>query len=165
MARTRSIFFPNTFEHLDDLFDKIQRALTNFVCNSGGLAIKGAGSALAKTANAIYFMIDGKCFTKVAADMAALSGTVTNAKFNVFVFTVTSAGTLATRMGVEAATLGGVAFPTIPDGEVMIGFVIINPTGTGDFVGGTTVLDDVTVVPNAVYVNTPFPFSPGAEAI
>ena len=97
--------------------------------------------------------------------MAALAGTVTNAKFNVFAFTVNAAGTLATRMGVEGATLGGITFPTIPDGEVVIGYVIINPTGTGNFVGGTTVLDDATVVPNAVYVNTPFPFIPGAETL
>ena len=31
--------------------------------------------------------------------------------------------------------------------EVSIGFVIINPTGSGSFVGGTTALDDATVVP------------------
>lgn len=160
MARTRSIKFPNTFSELEPLFDKLQRAVTNKVLVSGALAIKAAGNALAKTANAIYFLVDGKMYTKVAADMAALSGTVTNANFNVFVFTVKSDGTLATRMGTEGATLGGIVFPAIPDGEVAIGFVIINPTGTGNFVGGTTVLDDVTVVPNAVYVNAPFAFLP-----
>jgi hypothetical protein len=47
----------------------------------------------------------------------------------------------------------------------MIGFVIVNPTGTGDFVGGTTDLDDATVAPNAVYVNTPFPILPGLQAL
>ena len=90
--------------------------------------------------------------------MPALSGTVSNAAFNVFVFTVDSGGTLATYMGVEGAALINVVFPTIPIDEVVIGFVIINPTGTGDFVGGTTALDDGTVVPNAVYVNTVVPF-------
>ncbi len=165
MARTRSMKFPNTIAPLDTLLDSIQRALTNFAMNTGGLAIKVGGSALAKTVNTVYFRIDGSVYSKAAADMAAFSGTVTNAKFNIFVHTVNAAGTLATRMGVEAATLGGVTLPTIPDGEVVIGFTIINPTGTGNFVGGTTVLDDVTVIPNAAYVNTPFPFAPGAEAI
>lgn len=129
------------------------------IFNSGGLAIKAGGSALAATANAVYGMVEGVVFTKAAADMAALSGTVTNAKFNVFVFTVDSGGNLATYMGTEGAALINVVFPTIPDDEAVIGFVIINPTGTGNFVGGTTALDDGTVVPNAVYVNTPFPFN------
>ena len=31
--------------------------------------------------------------------------------------------------------------------------MVISPTGTGNFVGGTTPLDDATVVPNAAYVN------------
>jgi len=160
MARTKSIEFPNTLDEFRDLFDKLQRAVTSNVLNSGGLAIKTSSSALAKSVNTVYFLIDGSMFSKAAADMAALAGTVTNAKYNVYVFTVNSAGTLATSMGTEGATLGGVVFPTISDGQAVIGFVIINPTGTGNFVGGTTALDDGTVVPNAVYVNTPFPFLP-----
>jgi hypothetical protein len=160
MARTRSIQFPNTLPELIPLLDKIQRALLDKLLNSGGLAIKAGSSALAKTVNAIYFQIGDKIYTLAAGDMAALSGTVLTTKYNVFVFTVNSAGTLATRMGTEAATLGGLTFPTIPDGEVVIGFVIIHPTGTGSFVGGTTALDDGTVVPNAVYANTPLVFHP-----
>jgi hypothetical protein len=45
----------------------------------------------------------------------------------------------------------------------MIGFVIINPTGTGPFVGGTTALDDATVVPNAVFVNVTGAFDPSIQ--
>jgi hypothetical protein len=134
--------------------EKLQDGLTHQIFNSGALAIKTSSSALAKTANAVYGIVDGVLVTKAAADMAALSGTVTNAKFNVFCFYVNAAGTLTTLMGTEAATLAGVVFPTKVDGTVMIGFVIINPTGTGNFVGGTTALDDATVAPNAVYVNT-----------
>jgi hypothetical protein len=165
MARLKSIKFPNSLTEFEALFDKLQRFTTNRLLNTGGLAIKTGGSALAKTVNTSYFMVDGQLYSKAAADMAALSGTVTNAKFNVFVFTVTAAGTLATRMGTEAATLGGVAFPTIPDGEVPIGFVIINPTGTGNFVGGTTPLDDATVAPGAVYVNTVQGFLPSLATL
>jgi hypothetical protein len=160
MARTKSVNFPNMETELSALFDKLQRATVNVLLNTGALAIHGSASALAKTVNTVYFMIDGQVYSKAAADMAALAGTVTNAKFNVFVFSVNSAGTLKTYMGTEAATLGAVVFPSVADGEVAIGFVIINPTGTGNFVGGTTALDDATVVPNAAYVNTIGEFFP-----
>ena len=165
MARTKSINTPNTQSELFGLLDKLQRAIINHLLNTGGLTIKAGSSALAKTVNTIYFMLDGQVFSKAAADMAALAGTVTAAKFNVFVFSVNSAGTLATQMGTEAATLGGVVFPSVADGSVPIGFVIVNPTGSGNFVGGTTALDDGTVVPNAVYVNTISPFYPQFQAL
>lgn len=159
MARTRSIKWPNSEGEIDALFDKIQRTLTNKCIVSGALAIKGAASAIVKFVNALYFLQDAQLYTKAAADCTALAGTVTNAKFNVFVFTVDNGGTLRTRMGTEAATLGAVAFPTIPDGEVTYGFIVVNPTGTGNFVGGTTALDDATVVPNVVYINTTYGFN------
>jgi hypothetical protein len=133
----------------------------NALMNTGALAIKVGTSALAKTVNTVYFLVDGHLYSKAAADMAALAGTVTNAKFNVFVFSVDDGGTLTTQMGTEAATLGGVTFPAVAgEGSVVIGFVIINPTGTGNFTGGTTALDDGTVVPNAVYLNAVGEFFP-----
>lgn len=165
MARTKSINFPNSSGELSALFDKLQRVVTSILLSTGALAIKAASSALAKTVNTVYFMIDGVVYSKAAADMAALVGTVTNAKFNVFVFTVNAAGTLKSYMGTEAATLAGVVFPTIPDGEATVGFVVINPTGTGNFVGGTTFLDDATVVPNAAYVNTLGAFNPALSTL
>lgn len=132
----------------------LQTASGSSLYNSGGLAIHGSASALAKTVNTVYFAIAGLLYSKTAADMAALSGSVTNTKFNVYCFYVSSAGTLTSAMGTEASTLAGVAFPVTPVTKALIGFVIVNPTGTGPFVGGTTALDDATVVPNAVYVNT-----------
>lgn len=130
--------------------------------SSAGLVIKAGGSAIVKTGAAAYYGIaNGILVTKGAAtDMAALSGIVTNAKFNVFCFYIDSAGTLTSAMGTEGATLAAVKFPQTPEGKAMLGFVVINPTGTGNFVGGTTVLDDVTVVPNAAYVNTQGAFDP-----
>ena len=142
------------------LFDKLQRSTTSELLVSGALAIHGSASALAKFASTIYFMIDGQVYSKTTADCAALVGTVANAAFNVFVFSVNAAGTLATQMGTAGATLGAVVFPAVADGNVAIGFVIVNPTGTGNFVGGTTNLDDATVVPNAAYVNTVGDFFP-----
>jgi hypothetical protein len=160
MARTKSIKFPNSEGELSNLFDKLQRSTVQSLINTGALAIHGSSSALAKFANTIYFMIDGQVYSKTTADCAALAGTVTNAKFNVFVFGVDATGTLTTTMGTEAATLGAVVFPALADGVVAIGFVVINPTGTGNFVGGTTALDDATVVANAAYVNTVGEFFP-----
>jgi hypothetical protein len=120
-----------------------------------GLTIKAGASALVKAATAHYVWF-GDRLVAVAAntDMAALSGTVTNAKFNVYCFFVDRAGTETSAMGAEGATLAAVKFPPIPEGKALQGFVIINPTGTGNFVGGTTAIDDATVAPGALYVNT-----------
>lgn len=136
--------------------ENVIKAVDGMVTASATLAIKAGGSALAKSSNAFNATFDGVLVTKAAGDMAALSGTVTNAKFNVFAFCMIADGTVSTVMGTEGDTLAEVVFPATPAGAVQIGYVIINPTGTGDFVGGTTALDDGTVVPNAVYVNTPY---------
>jgi hypothetical protein len=130
--------------------------------SSAGLAIKAGASAIVKTGAAAYYGIaQGVLVTKAAAtDMAALVGTVTNAKFNVFCFYIDSAGALTSQMGTEGATLATVVMPTPPVGKAQLGFIVVNPTGTGNFVGGTTALDDATVVPNVAYVNTQGPFDP-----
>lgn len=140
---------------LDTIFTSVVAHLHSVSLNSAGLVIKGVGSALVKTGgSAWYGLAAGKLVTKGAAtDMAALSGTVTNAKFNVYVYEVTSAGTLSTTMGTEGATLDAVKFPEKTATAARIGFTIINPTGTGNFVGGTTPIDDATVVPNAVHIS------------
>lgn len=126
---------------------------------SAGLVIKAGSSAIVKGGTAFYALARGILVTKaINTDMAALAGTVTNAKFNVYCFYIDSAGTLTSAMGTEGATLAAVVMPTVPFNKAQIGFVIINPTGTGNFVGGTTPLDDATVVPGALYVNTIGPF-------
>ena len=151
---------------MEALFDKLQRRQANVCLSSPGLAIKTGGSAVVKAGSAFKVYSEGTYVHKAAnTDMAALSGTVTNAKFNVFMFTVDSSGNLKSYMGTEASARSGVVFPTITDGETVLGFIEVNPTGTGNFVGGTTALDDATVVPNVVYVNTPFPFIPGIETL
>lgn len=141
------------------LFEALQSNLCDMLLNTGGLAIGSSSKPKVKVANTIYAFVDGVLLTVASAEYV-LSGVVTNAKYNVYVVYVDSEGTVSTAMGTEAATLGAVAFPTIPADTAVIGFVIVHPTGTGDFTGGTTDLDDSTVVPNAVYVNTPFPFNP-----
>jgi len=145
---------------------KLQSALTDTLLSTGGLAIKAGGGVLVKAATLCKAFVNGVLVSIAAnTDMAALSGTVVNATFNVFVFYINSAGTIATAMGTAGATLGAVVFPTIPADSAVIGFIIVNPTGTGNFVGGTTALDDATVVPNVVYVNTPYPFNPNCLSL
>lgn len=147
-------------------FLKLQSHAVDHLLSTGGLAIKAGSSAIVKAATLCKALVNGVLVSIAAnTDMAALAGTVVNATFNVFVFSITSAGTLTTSMGTAGATLGAVVFPTVPADSAVIGFVIINPTGTGNFVGGTTALDDATVVPNAVYVNTPYPFNQNALSL
>jgi hypothetical protein len=165
MARTKSIKFPNSLTEFSDLFDKLQRPLSTVVLNSAGLAI-GTSKPKVLIANTVYAYIEGVLVKKTTAEIVlTTANNVANAKFNVIVLTLNAAGTVTPRSGTEASTIGGVVFPTVPTAEAVVGFVIINPTGTGGFVGGTTDLDDATVVPNAVYVNTPMAFLPGMEAI
>jgi hypothetical protein len=164
MARTKSIYFPNSLAEFSNLFDKLQRALTAQVLNSAGLAIGSSSKPKVKIVNTTYALIEGALASKTTAEIV-LAGSVTNAKYNVYTLAMDVAGAVTAQMGTEAATLAGVVFPTIADGSALIGFVIVHPTGTGAFVGGTTDLDDATVVPNAVYINTPFPILPGLQTL
>lgn len=148
-------------ENLRPIINAMGDRLSSQLLTSGALAIKAGGSAIVKAGSALVASANGSLVTKTAnTDMAALSGTVTNARFNVFAFYIDSGGNLTSAMGLEATTLAGVDFNPIPQGKAMIGFIIVNPTGTGNFVGGTTPLDDATVVPNVVYVNTVGAFDP-----
>lgn len=133
---------------------------------SAGLTIHGSASALVKAATAFYAIVGGVLVTKTAnTDMPALVGSVTNAKFNVFMFYIDAASVVTVAMGTEGATLAAVVFPPTPAAKAAIGMLIVNPTGTGPFVGGTTALDDATVVPTALYANLTAPFRPTATVL
>jgi hypothetical protein len=136
--------------------------LSSQTINPAALRIKGgAASATVQTNAASLYVANGKLVSKATAlDLPALVGTVANGTFNVFAFFIDATGTFTTAMGLPASTLAGVQFPTIPERSAVVGFVVINPTGTGNFVGGTTALDDATVVPNAVFANTTGAFDP-----
>lgn len=132
--------------------------------NTAGLVIKAGGSTLAKTGASDCYLLANGILQKITAatDMPALVGTVTNATFNVFCFFIDSAGTKTSQIGIAGTTLAKVKFPQLPQKKALIGFIIINPTGTGDFVGGTTALDDGTVTPNAAYISPTAGFDPYA---
>lgn len=125
----------------------------NCVLKDPGLRIVGgSASALAEAQNAIYAIAAGVIVTKAAGqDMPALVGTVTADEFGLYLWTISSAGTITQATLATGATLAAIVLPEIPVGDAVIGAVLVNPTGTGNFVGGTTVLDDGTVVPNAVF--------------
>lgn len=146
------------YELLKPLFD---RQSSNML-NTAGLVIHGSASALAKTGATDCYGIANGVVNKIAAstDMPALVGTVTNATFGVFCFFMDSAGVVTSAMGTGGATLGAMVFPQLPTKKALVGFLLINPTGTGDFIGGTTALDDGTVVPNTIYVNSVSGFDP-----
>lgn len=137
---------------------------TSRMLNTAALVIKAGGSTLAKTGAAACYAVANGILQKIAAatDMPALVGTVVNATFNVFCFYIDSAGTVTVALGTAGATLAATKFPQVPTQKAFIGFVVINPTGTGDFVGGTTALDDGTVVPNAAYISLVAGFDPYA---
>ena len=121
---------------------------------TAGLVITATtGLKVPKTGAAIcYGIVKGAPFTIAAGvDMPALVGTVTNGKFNVFCFFAGAAGTsitatdMVSAMGTEATLLANVKFPPFPEGKTLIGYIIVNPAGTGNFVGDSTALNDGTV--------------------
>ncbi len=140
---------------LRQLFLPVFDRQTSVALNTAGLVIKAGGGVLVKSGAADCYLVANGVLQKITAatDMPALSGTVVNATFNVFCFFIDSAGTKTSAMGTAGSTLAKVVFPQFPQKKALIGFVIIAPTGTGNFVGNTTALDDGTVVPGAVYIN------------
>lgn len=164
MAKTIDTSYTLSDQKLRNALGEIQGSIVDQVLNSGGLAIGTSSKKAVLIANTIYALVAGILVKKTTAEIA-LSGTVTADMFNVYVLSIDSAGTVTATMGTEGATIGAVVFPAIPDDSAVIGFVIVNPTGTGNFVGATTDLDDATVVPNAVYINTVGTFNPNVLAI
>ena len=160
MAKSITLQMPTgTDANFRSFIAKVQALAVDVCLSSAGLAIGTGSKKKVKVVNDTRYTANGVMGLVAAASEVTLAGTITNAKFNVYVISVTSAGVVSAAMGTEGATLGAVVFPTVPADSAVLGFVIVNPTGTGNFVGGTTDLDDGTVVPNAVYVNTPFPFN------
>jgi hypothetical protein len=163
LYRWMEAIVPNsTARQVRAVLEPVYDRMSSVALTSSGLVIHGAGSALAKTGASATYLVANGVLQKIAAstDMPALVGTVTHAKFNVYCFFIDSAGTVTSAMGTEGAALGNIAFPQFPQKKALVGFIIINPTGTGNFVGGTTALDDATVVPNAVFISATEGFDP-----
>lgn len=109
-----------------------------------------------KSTTDFYGFINGILVKKAATDnliTLTTASNCTNALFNVTMFTISSAGTITNRAGTAGATYAAITWPVLPIDEAIFGMMLINPTGTGDFIGGTTPVNDVTVVPNAVFIS------------
>jgi len=164
MAKSIHTSVATANQNLRDVITKLQTNACDMVLNSAGLAIKTSSSAVAKSANAITAIIDGVLVSKAAADMAALVGTIPASKFGLFVFSINASGTLVTTPGtLNGAAIGDLVFPTIPSGNVVIGFIVVQNGSASAFTGGTTALDAANIT--TTYVNTPFPFNPNALSL
>ncbi len=147
-----------------EILGKFQSALIDVLLSSAALAIGSTSTAAVKVVSVCYAFINGG-LVSCAVQEAALSGTVTNGTYNVFLLSADTAGTITALMGTGASALSGVVLPAVSALTAVVGLVIVHPTGTGNFVGGTTALSDVTVVPNAVYLNTVGAFNPNVLAL
>lgn len=134
----------------------VANPLSSQTLASAALRIKGGSASALVQTNAVSYYLAGGVLVKVATstDLAALSGTVTNALFGGWAHYIDSAGTTTSVYLGQGSTLSRVTFPEQSLSKALIGLTLVNPTGTGDFVGGTTVLDDATVVPNVAFINT-----------
>jgi hypothetical protein len=145
------------------LLEPIFNRFKSVTLNSAGLVIKAGSSALAKTGSSVTHYIANGIKGRIAAstDMPALTGiNVANGKFNVIIFSVDSTGTVRVRAGTEGSTEAAIKWPPLDQKRAIIGFLIINPTGSGTFTGGTTALDDATVIPNVAYISPVGAFDP-----
>jgi len=155
-----------TRRELQLILEKVYKVLGNVTLKAAAMAIGTTTTKIKSTAD-YYAMVQGVLVKKATTDdliTLTTASNCTNAKFNVTVFTINSSGTITNRAGTEGASLAAMKWPTIPEEEAVFGILIINPTGTGDFVGGTTALNSGTVLPGAVYINPMGAFSPSAIA-
>jgi len=166
MSKTISDAAAKSPHYLERMFASLQTTLADFCHNSAGLVIGSSSKAKPKIANTVHAMIDGALVKKTTAEITlTTANNVANAKFNVIALLMNAAGTVTPTNGTAADTLAAVVFPAIPLDAVCVGYVIVNPTGTGGFVGGTTEFDDATVVPNAVFISCVGPFNPNTLSL
>jgi len=108
-----------------------------------------------QTVAAAVFTVGGIFYGLAATDNYwDLTGfNVTNAMYNVCLLCIDAAAAMQIGIGTEAALLANVVLPDTPANSCVVAQVEVNPTGVGNFVGGTDDLDDAGIVPNAVYTD------------
>lgn len=125
----------------------------NQVVFPASLAINGAGNAAAKTTNAAWVLVNGQLVKIAAATaMPALTGvSIPNGSKQIVGFTTDVGGNLSLIVGAVSTVVGGLSFAPVPQGNVALGYLIIE-NGTGStFTGGTTALDTGSLT--VTYVN------------
>lgn len=133
---------------------EIKAALKTVSLAAVGAAI-GTTKTKVKTVAASVHVVDNVFYTTALTDdFWTLTGfDCTNALYNKCLLCIDSAGAMQIGEGTEAATAAGVVLPDLPADSAVVAILQVNPTGTGNFVGGTTDLDDGTVVPNATFTD------------
>ena len=137
------------------VLEKVYKRLGNVTLTTPNLTTATTTTKI-KSQNDYYGFVGGVLVKKAATDnliTLTTAANTTNALFNVVVFTINSSGTITNRYGTQGSTLAAMTWPSLPSEEAVFGILLLNPTGTGDFVGGTTPMADATVVPNAVYIS------------
>ncbi len=131
-----------------------KKALRAQCFSNVGLAIATLAPQI-QTGNAAVFTVNGVFYALIATDNYwDLTGfNVTNGAFNICLLCMDDASAMQIGIGTEAALAADVILSDTPADSCVVGQVLVNPTGAGNFVGGTTDLDDAGVVPNAVYTN------------
>ena len=147
--------------NLSAVLKPIGDRLSSQMLSNSTLVIGTVSKTVPKTGAAISYGVVKGIPVEIAAGtaMPALSGTVAEATYNVYCFFIDSASALTSAMGTAGATWAAVKFPPFPVGKTLIGWVRVFPT-TGSFVGGTTELDDGSVVPRATYASPVGAFDP-----
>jgi regulator of replication initiation timing len=138
--------------------NRIRTGLINMTLTDAAIAIGTTKTKIKTVTNPISYIIGGTFYSKAATDdFWVLTGfDCANAMFNKCLLCIDSSGNMQIAAGTEGASAGAVVLPAIPASYAVVGMVQVNPTGTGDFTGGTTELDDGTVVPNATYTDLAF---------
>lgn len=138
--------------------NKIRTGLINMTLTDAAVAIATNKAKIKTVTNPISYIVNGTFYSKAATDdFWVLTGfNCTNAQYNKCLLCIDSSGNMQIAAGTEAASAGAVVLPAIPASYAVVGMVQVHPTGTGNFTGGTTELDDATVVPNATYTDLAF---------
>jgi len=137
------------------VLEKIYKKLGNVALTTPTLAVATTTTKIKSTTD-YYGFVGGVLVKKAATDnliTLTTAANTTNALFNVVVFTINSSGTITNRYGTQGASLADMTWPVMPADEAVFGILLLNPTGTGNFVGGTTAVNDGTVAPGAVYIS------------
>ena len=144
---------------LGNLLNGLMTAHNAMSFTPGGTTIATTATSV-KTVNALMYSIGGFAYTKAATDNFWAIGTglnTTNGNWNGCWLGINAAGSAVLQYGTQATTQAGIVMPTPAATTCVVAYLTVNPTGTGNFVGGTTPLNDGTVVPNAAYYDLTFP--------
>lgn len=142
--------------------------------NSAALRIQGGSAAATwQSQNVVTYVVDGVASALAAQSSQAVPTAITWAavasvfQAGAFLITVDGSGTvrtIPTNVGSgasAAAALQGVQWPSVPQGQVVIGVVVIaNTAANVAFTGATTNLDGTNI--STTFINITGPFFPVA---